>query len=170
MRMPSQKMWLVGGLALVAAACSGGVEAPPVPAASILDPAPAVVAPETPVVSERVLPAAPTDTAMAMPTAPARAATKRAPAQVADASDSPEVSTATAATEAVAAATASEAAPTDAGGPTLEQQQLLASLPSRGPAPELNSDTWLNAEPMRTRSATCAWAAIPPTWQAGRHG
>ena len=29
------------------------------------------------------------------------------------------------------------------------QRTLLASLPSRGPAPELENDVWLNSEPLR---------------------
>lgn len=34
-------------------------------------------------------------------------------------------------------------------GPTPEQNQLLASLPSQGPAPELNNQVWLNSKPLK---------------------
>jgi hypothetical protein len=34
-------------------------------------------------------------------------------------------------------------------GLTPQQRQLLASLPSRGPAPELRNEVWLNSEPLR---------------------
>jgi hypothetical protein len=34
-------------------------------------------------------------------------------------------------------------------GLTPQQRQLLASLPSRGPAPELRNQVWLNSEPLR---------------------
>jgi hypothetical protein len=39
--------------------------------------------------------------------------------------------------------------PTTSSGLTLEQRQLLAGLPSRGPAPELANEIWLNTEPLR---------------------
>lgn len=49
------------------------------------------------------------------------------------------------------AATTTTLTPTPAAGDGLtpEQRQLLASLPSRGPAPELRSEIWLNSEPLR---------------------
>jgi thiol-disulfide isomerase/thioredoxin len=34
-------------------------------------------------------------------------------------------------------------------GPTPEQRQLLASLPSRGVPPELSNEVWLNSEPLK---------------------
>jgi hypothetical protein len=34
-------------------------------------------------------------------------------------------------------------------GPSEEQRWLLASLQSRGPAPELSNDVWLNSEPLK---------------------
>lgn len=38
--------------------------------------------------------------------------------------------------------------PTD-DGLTAQQRQLLARLPSLGPAPELENEVWLNSEPLR---------------------
>jgi hypothetical protein len=39
--------------------------------------------------------------------------------------------------------------PTAQPGPSEEQQRLLASLQSRGPAPELPDGVWLNSEPLK---------------------
>jgi hypothetical protein len=35
-----------------------------------------------------------------------------------------------------------------ADGPTPAQLELLATLPKRGVAPELQNDTWINSEPL----------------------
>lgn len=51
-----------------------------------------------------------------------------------------------AATVAVASATSTAAAD---DGLTPEQRQVLTSLPSLGPAPELRNEVWLNSEPLR---------------------
>lgn len=40
----------------------------------------------------------------------------------------------------------SAAVVTEANGLTAEQQLLLAQLPSKGPAPELTNEVWLNTE------------------------
>jgi hypothetical protein len=50
------------------------------------------------------------------------------------------------ATVAVASATPTAAAD---DGLTPEQRQVLTSLPSLGPAPELRNEVWLNSEPLR---------------------
>jgi hypothetical protein len=76
-------------------------------------------------------------------------ATKKATAQIPDPTDSQATAAAPATTEPAPAAVIPEATPTFSSSITLEQQQLLASLPSRGPAPELVNETWLNTEPLR---------------------
>lgn len=50
----------------------------------------------------------------------------------------------------IVVAVAAETPPRSADdGLTPQQRQLLASLPSRGPAPELRNEVWLNSEPLR---------------------
>jgi hypothetical protein len=39
--------------------------------------------------------------------------------------------------------------PAAPAGPSAEQRSLLASLQSRGPAPELANEVWLNSEPLK---------------------
>jgi hypothetical protein len=39
--------------------------------------------------------------------------------------------------------------PKESGALSPEAQALLAQFPSRGPAPELTNETWLNSQPLR---------------------
>lgn len=141
MRFVFGKAWLVAGLAIIATACSGRVGVPPTPAAASPDPTPVLLAMESPIVAETTPPTPPTAVAVV--------ATMSAPVRIPDPTDSPVAPTAPTSTKLVMATSTPEARPTLSDGMTLEQRQLLASLPSRGPAPELANATWLNTEPLR---------------------
>lgn len=156
MRVPLEKMWLVGGLALATAACAGRAGIPSGPAA--VAPALEVAAPASAMVAETiaVTPTVPAvrdaSTARGMPAMPTEVATIGAatmPAGTLATSDTLGAVATVVLTGTVAPVVAPEATGVAPRELTIEQEQLLASLPSRGRAPELRNDIWLNSEPLQ---------------------
>lgn len=128
--------WIISGLVLALVACAGvgisvsepaetGDQVPVVEPVEIAEqataPTPLPAATNTPT-------SAPTATAV---TVPATATPTEAP------------------TVAEAPATAMPEPAIVPAGPTEEQARLLASLPAKGPAPELFNEVWLNSEPLK---------------------
>lgn len=125
--------WIISGLVLALVACAGvGI--------SVSEPA------ETGKQAAAVEPVEVVEQAAAATPLPTSTNTSTPPAPTPTATAIPTVA------EAPATAMPEPAAPGPAvgpAGPTEAQARLLASLPAKGPAPELFNEVWLNSEPLK---------------------
>lgn len=143
MRFSLRKAWLVAGAAMMATACSGRVQAPSGMEAAVPNPAPAVEVLESPGPTEAAL------RAPATATAPPLVEAGNRTAGIPDPTGSPAATAVLSSTESMPTAIGPETTSTVSSEMTRAQQQLLASLPNRGPAPELANEIWLNTKPLR---------------------
>ncbi len=147
---PALLKYVTVGLSLLLTACSGAAAGQPAPAETVLPAAEAEVK-TTPVQT-------PAQSEMAQKSAPAQVTQKPAaretPARAAG--DSAQVEPEAPLEKPLAKVEETGPAPAasqDTGltesGPTPAQAQLLAGLGSRGQAPELNNEIWLNSDPLK---------------------